>query len=49
MFENRALRKVLWARTEEVTGGFRKLHTEELPDLQSLPDIVTVIRSRRER
>jgi hypothetical protein len=30
-----------------VTGGWRKLHNEELRDLYSLPSIIRIIKSRR--
>jgi hypothetical protein len=33
----------------EVTGGWRKLHNEELHGLYSSPSIVTVIKARRMR
>jgi hypothetical protein len=32
-----------------MTGGWRKLHNEELRDLYSLPSITRIIRSRRMR
>jgi hypothetical protein len=32
-----------------VTGGWRRLHNEELPDLYSSPSIIRIIRSRRMR
>jgi hypothetical protein len=32
-----------------VTGGWRKLHNEELHDLYSLPCIIRIIKSRRMR
>jgi transcription termination factor 2 len=34
---------------DEVTGGWRKLHNEELHNLYSSPSIIRVIRSRRMR
>jgi hypothetical protein len=34
---------------DEVTGGWRKLHNEDLNDLYSSPSIVCVIKSRRMR
>jgi hypothetical protein len=36
-------------RMEEVTGDLKNLHTEELYDLFSLPDIIWVIKSRKMR
>jgi hypothetical protein len=32
--------------SEEVTGGWSKLHSEELHNLYSLPDIIRMIKSR---
>ena len=49
MFENRVLRRVFGSNSEEVTGEWRKLHTEELRDLYFLPNIVRVVKSRRMR
>jgi hypothetical protein len=49
VFENRVLRKVFGPRRDEVTGDWRKLHTEELNGLYSLPNIVRVVKSRRMR
>jgi hypothetical protein len=36
-------------KRNEVTGKWRKLHNEELNDLQSLPNIVRVVKSRQMR
>ena len=49
MFENRVLRRVFGPKRDEVTGEWRKLHTEELGYLYSLPHIVWVVKSRRMR
>jgi len=49
VFENRVLRRILEPRRDEVTGERRKLHSEELNDLYSSPNIVPVIKSRRMR
>jgi hypothetical protein len=49
VFENRALGSIFRPRRDEVTGGWRKLHNEELHDLHSSPSIVRIIKSRRMR
>jgi hypothetical protein len=49
VFENRVLRRVFGPKRDKVTGGWRKLHNEELNDLYSLPNIVRVVKSRRMR
>jgi PAS domain-containing protein len=47
VFENRVLRRIFGLKRDEVMGGWRKLHNEELRALQSLPSIIRIIRSRR--
>jgi hypothetical protein len=47
MFENRVLRRIFGPKRDEVTGGWRKLHSEELHGLYSSPSIVRVIKARR--
>jgi hypothetical protein len=49
IFENRVLRRIFGLKRDEVTGGWRKLHNEELHDLYSSPSIVRVIKARRMR
>jgi hypothetical protein len=39
VFENRVLRKIPVPKRDEVTGGWRKLHKEELHNLCSRPGI----------
>ena len=48
-FENRVLRSIFVSKTDEVTGEWRKLRSEELCYLYSSPSIVRVIKSRRMR
>jgi hypothetical protein len=47
MFKNRVLRRIFGPKKDEVIGGWRKLHNEELCDLYSLLSIITIIESRR--
>jgi hypothetical protein len=47
VFENKVLRRIIGPKMDEVTGGWRKLHNEELRDLYSLPSIIRIIKSRR--
>jgi hypothetical protein len=49
VFENRVLRRIFGPKRYEVTGGWRKLHKEELHGLYSSPSIVGVIKARRMR
>jgi hypothetical protein len=46
-FENRVLRRILGSKRDEVTGGWRKLHNEELHGLYSSPYVIRVIKLRR--
>jgi hypothetical protein len=48
-FEIRVLRIIFGLKREEVAGGCRRLHNEELRNLYASPDIIRVIRSRRMR
>jgi hypothetical protein len=49
VFENRVLRRIFGSKRDEVTGGWRKLHNEELRNLYSSPSITRIIKSRRMR
>jgi PAS domain-containing protein len=44
---NRVLRKIFGSKRDEVIGGWRKLHNEELHDLYTLPKIIRIIKLRR--
>ena len=41
------LRRIFVPKRDEVTGEWRRLHTEDLNDLYCSPNIVRVIKSRR--
>jgi hypothetical protein len=47
VFENRVLRRIFGTKRDEVTGGWRKLHNEELHNLYSSPIMIRMIKSRR--
>jgi hypothetical protein len=49
VFENRVLRRIFEPKRDGVTGGWRKLHNEELRDLYSSPSIIRIINSRMMR
>jgi hypothetical protein len=49
VYENRVLRRISGPRRDEVMGGWRKLHNEELRDLYSSPSITRIMKSRRLR
>jgi hypothetical protein len=49
VFENRVLRRIFGPKRDEVTGEWRKLHSEELHNLCSYPDIIRQVKSRRMR
>jgi hypothetical protein len=49
VFENRVPRIIFEPKRNEVTGGWRKLHNEELHSLYSSPSIIKMINSRRMR
>jgi hypothetical protein len=49
VFKNRVLRRIFGSKRDRVTGGWRKLHNEELHDLYSSPGIIRIIKLRRMR
>jgi hypothetical protein len=46
IFGNRALRRIFGPERDEVTEGRRKLHSKELHNLNSLPRIIRMVKSR---
>jgi hypothetical protein len=49
VLENRVLRRIFGPTRDEVTGEWRRLHSGELHNLYSSPDIIRQVRSRRMR
>jgi hypothetical protein len=49
VFENRVLRRIYGPKRDGVTGGWRKLHNEELHTLYSSASKIRIIKSRRMR
>jgi hypothetical protein len=49
MFEIRVLRRMFRPKRDEVIGGWRKLHNEELRNLYCSRSIIRMIKSRRMR
>jgi hypothetical protein len=49
VFENRVLRRIFGPKRDGVTGGWRKLHNEEIHNLYSSPSIIRIIKLRRMR
>jgi hypothetical protein len=47
LFENRVLRRIFLLKRDEVAGGWRKLHNEELHNLFSVPNISRIFESER--
>jgi hypothetical protein len=49
VFENRVLRRIFGPKRYDVMGEWRKLHSGELHNLYSSPDVFRQIKSRRMR
>jgi hypothetical protein len=43
VFENRVLRRIFGPKRDKVTGEWRKLHSEELHNLYSSPDVISQV------
>jgi hypothetical protein len=46
VFGNRVLGNVIGPKRDEVTGGWRKTHSEDLHNLYPSPNIIGLIKSR---
>jgi hypothetical protein len=49
VFENRVLRRIFGPKRDGVTGGWRKLHNEELHNMNSSSSLNRIIKLRRMR
>jgi hypothetical protein len=49
VFKNRVMRRIFGLKTDEVMGGWRKLHNDELHNLHSSPSIIRIIMSWKMR
>jgi hypothetical protein len=49
VFENRVRRRIFGPKRNEVTGEWKKLHSEELHSLYLTPNLIRQIKSRRVR
>jgi hypothetical protein len=49
VFENRVLRRIFGPKRDEVTRGWRNMHTEKLHNLYSSQNIIMIIKSRSVR
>jgi hypothetical protein len=47
--ENTVLREISERKREEMAGGWRRLHKEEVHNLYTSPDFIRVIKRRRVR
>jgi hypothetical protein len=49
VYENRVLRKIFGPKKEEVVGDWRRLYNEELHKLNTSPNVIRAVKSRRIR
>jgi len=49
VFENRVLRRIFGPKREEVAGGWRRVHAEELCNLYASPNVIRVMKPKRMR
>jgi hypothetical protein len=47
VFESRVLRRVFGPKRDEVAGGWREMHNEDLHNSYSSPSIIRIMKSRR--
>jgi hypothetical protein len=44
VFKNRVLRRIFVPKTDEVTGDWRKIHSEKHHNLYSLPSVIRMMK-----
>jgi hypothetical protein len=49
VFENRVLTRIFGPKTDEVTGGWIKVHNEEFHNIYFSPNIIRAVKSRKMR
>jgi len=49
VLENRVLRRIYGPKREQVVGGWRRLHNDELRNLYTSPNVITMIKWRRKK
>jgi hypothetical protein len=49
VFDNRVLKRIFGLKMDEVIGGWRKLHNEELHNLYSMQNVIRIITARMVR
>jgi hypothetical protein len=49
VFQNRVLREIFRPKRNDITGGWRKLHNEELHNLYSSPNVIRITKLRTMR
>jgi hypothetical protein len=49
VFQNSLLRRIFGLKRDEMTGGWEKLHIEELRNLYSAPSIIRMMKCRKMR
>jgi hypothetical protein len=47
VYENRVLRRIFGPKRDEVTGGWRKLHNQELHNFYYSPSIIKMMKPKR--
>jgi hypothetical protein len=44
VFENRMLKRIFGNKREKITGGLRRLHNEELHNMNASPNIIRAMK-----